>query len=510
MATVQYKDKTTGIIFSSVDVDSSPKVAIGGKLYRSGWSNTAITGVSNTDTALPTNTDAIFINWNGATLGSTVINTTADLLNYIKAKSNLTLGTTSTTAAAGNHTHSNYLTKVLKLEKKGASTIDLLANTTYTLTVGDQTLAFKTPTDQTGGGGTTVTRGSNKLDWNQNVTLATVGGVAIDAKLPTNPVTNDAIANLGFTKNAGTVTKVKVGSTEYTPSSGVVSLPAYPTVPTYSQGTNITISSSGVISHATPSGGTNKKGNISNKELLATITCDSQGHVTSYEVLSPAQLWELIKPYAKSYFDTIYEPKSTTVAVTGISLDKSSLEVAANRTGTITATITPSNATNKNVTWTSDDTSVATVTASTTSGNAATVTWKKAGTVTITATAAGNTSKKATCTVACKQAQPTTTYYYSAGTTEVTTSNYTSANSATKVSSVSSIPSSLDISSMKGYVYIVLPTAKEPNVVSAGGDFPNITKTITSISGHTVYKVKVGTGATLTIVKTGSSHNDIQ
>lgn len=104
----------------------------------------------------------------------------------------------------------------------------------------------------------------------------------------------------------------------------------------------------------------------------------------------------------------------------------------------------------------------------------------------------------------------TTTYYYSAGTTEVTTSNYTSANNATAVSSVSSIPSSLDISSMKGYVYIVLPNAKEPNVVSAGGDFPNIAKTITSISGHTVYKVKVGTGATLTIVNAGSSHNDIQ
>ena len=32
-----------------------------------------------------------------------------------------------------------------------------------------------------------------------------------------------------FTNNTGTVTKVKVGTTEYSPSSGVVSLPAYPT-----------------------------------------------------------------------------------------------------------------------------------------------------------------------------------------------------------------------------------------------------------------------------------------
>lgn len=234
--------------------------------------------------------NALEIDWNGATLDSTVINTTGDLLNYIKAKSNLTLGTTSSTAAAGNHTHSNYLTKVLKLEKKGTSTIDLLANTTYTLTVGDQTLAFKTPTDQTGGGGTTVTDGSNILTWGSNVTLATVGGVAIDAKLPTNPVTNNAIANLGFTKNAGTVTKVKVGSTEYSPSNGVVSLPAYTT---YSQGTNISINS-GTISHTTPSGAASGKKGNKTTALLASVTTDSQGHITSYELITVAELKELI------------------------------------------------------------------------------------------------------------------------------------------------------------------------------------------------------------------------
>ena len=42
-------------------------------------------------------------------------------------------------------------------------------------------------------------------------------------------VTETTVTNWGFTKNAGTVTSVKVGSTSYSPSSGVVSLPAYPT-----------------------------------------------------------------------------------------------------------------------------------------------------------------------------------------------------------------------------------------------------------------------------------------
>ncbi len=49
------------------------------------------------------------------------------------------------------------------------------------------------------------------------------------------------------------------------------------------------------------------------------------------------------------------------VAVTGISLDKSELSLALEKTATLTATVTPADATNQNVTWTSDNTDVATV-----------------------------------------------------------------------------------------------------------------------------------------------------
>jgi hypothetical protein len=53
---------------------------------------------------------------------------------------------------------------------------------------------------------------------------------------------------LGFTPtaNTGTVTSVKVGDTSYSPSSGVVSLPAYPTV-TQKYEHNITVYYSGQI-----------------------------------------------------------------------------------------------------------------------------------------------------------------------------------------------------------------------------------------------------------------------
>ncbi|WXJ91295.1 hypothetical protein MTCOM_02530 [Moorella thermoacetica] len=55
---------------------------------------------------------------------------------------------------------------------------------------------------------------------------------------------------------------------------------------------------------------------------------------------------------------------SSTVSVTGVSLDKTSLTMTVGATAQLTATVTPSNATNKSVTWSSDKTAVATVDAS--------------------------------------------------------------------------------------------------------------------------------------------------
>ena len=71
-------------------------------------------------------------------------------------------------------------------------------------------------------------------------------------------------------------------------------------------------------------------------------------------------------------------------AVTSVSLDKTTVSVAAGETTTLTATVLPATA-NPLVTWTSSDTSVATV-------SDGVVTALKAGSVTITATTAGKTS----------------------------------------------------------------------------------------------------------------------
>lgn len=81
----------------------------------------------------------------------------------------------------------------------------------------------------------------------------------------------------------------------------------------------------------------------------------------------------------------------TTVAVTGVSLNKTSSDLSKGSTLALVATVTPANATNKNVTWTSSNTSVATVSDGTVTGVAT-------GTSTITVkTVDGN--KTATCVV---------------------------------------------------------------------------------------------------------------
>jgi hypothetical protein len=55
--------------------------------------------------------------------------------------SSLAIGTTSTTAAAGNHTHTT------TIAAGGTSTLNMSANTAYTLTAGGTSFIFKTPSD---------------------------------------------------------------------------------------------------------------------------------------------------------------------------------------------------------------------------------------------------------------------------------------------------------------------------------------------------------------------------
>ena len=88
--------------------------------------------------------------------------------------------------------------------------------------------------------------------------------------------------------------------------------------------------------------------------------------------------------------------------VTGVSLNKDTLTLDVGGSEPLIVTVQPSNATNKGVTWSSDDETVVTVDAN------GKVTAVSAGTATITATAADGSGKSATCTVTVTGNKPST------------------------------------------------------------------------------------------------------
>ncbi len=97
--------------------------------------------------------------------------------------------------------------------------------------------------------------------------------------------------------------------------------------------------------------------------------------------------------------------EDNTVAVKSVTLSKESTEITVGSSETLTASVSPDNATDKTVTWTSSNTDVATV-------NNGLVSAITAGEAVITAKAG---SKTATCTVTVKNQVATPTFSVAAG-----------------------------------------------------------------------------------------------
>ena len=93
----------------------------------------------------------------------------------------------------------------------------------------------------------------------------------------------------------------------------------------------------------------------------------------------------------KAYTDDVI------IQVSGVTLNKTGATLMKNETLTLKATVTPSNATNKAVTWKSSNTKIAVVSSS------GRVTAKSPGTVTITCTAKDGSGQKATCKITVRE-----------------------------------------------------------------------------------------------------------
>ncbi|MBQ0026342.1 MAG: Ig-like domain-containing protein [Lachnospiraceae bacterium] len=194
------------------------------------------------------------------------------------------------------------------------------------------------------------------------------------------------------------------------------------------------------------------------------------------------------------------------VAATSVSLNKTSTTLTEGATEKLTATVSPTNATNKSVTWKSSNESVATVS---TDG---TITAKAAGTATITATTADGSNRTATCTVTVQRIvaatgvtlNKTTTVIY-AGSTEKLTATVTPSDASNKnVTWKSSNESVATVSSDGTVTAVAAGTATITVTTADGGYTATCTVTVTNVAvtgvtlNKTALKLNVGSSETLT------------
>lgn len=138
----------------------------------------------------------------------------------------------------------------------------------------------------------------------------------------------------------------------------------------------------------------------------ATVTSSTRYNATvkGIKATSSCKVYFKCSYFIDGYYRTMdfyytITVKSTNVSVTSVSLSQSSIKMKEGETEQLTASVYPTNATNKNVNWSSNDKSVATV-----SSNGL-VTAKSAGTATITCRAADGSGKYATCKVTVEESK---------------------------------------------------------------------------------------------------------
>ena len=97
------------------------------------------------------------------------------------------------------------------------------------------------------------------------------------------------------------------------------------------------------------------------QETIAKIFSDNVSSLDETLSSRTVYSWDIIRNNLLCIYLNDTEDETETVAVTGVNLNYSTLEVENGETATLVVTILPSNATNQNVSWISSDTSVVTV-----------------------------------------------------------------------------------------------------------------------------------------------------
>ena len=123
------------------------------------------------------------------------------------------------------------------------------------------------------------------------------------------------------------------------------------------------------------------------------VAIDGNGNITAMKAGTATITATSANGISDSCVVTVTDPTPPDVPVTGLTLDRHEVNMTTGDSDTLTATITPDNATDKSVAWSSSDSTVVAVDEN---GN---ITAMKAGTATITATSANNISDSCVVTV---------------------------------------------------------------------------------------------------------------
>ena len=214
----------------------------------------------------------------------------------------------------------------------------------------------------------------------------------------------------------------------------------------------------------------------------------------------------------------LYKSDTPDIEVTSVSLNKTSATVSVGATVALTATVAPSNATDKTITWSSSNTAVAKVSSS------GVVTGVKAGTATITASSSNGKTAKATITVKAVTALTNNSTISatsialgqsltlkgaaSGGTSPYTYAVYYKKTSSDTWTLVQSYASSITktVTPLNATTYTVRVKAKDKDGTIANKDFTvKVTNALTNNSTISATSIALGNSLTLKGAATGGT-----